>query len=298
VGFKNIIKRGIKFFIPYGIIAIRRRIMTNKPEAIRNYFLNLEYSQQNAEIQEIINYFRSNDFSIFPYFFTKKYRSHNAQVLYDDECNMYYVPHNAKKLYFPEQWSRGRVLDYYISLCLEQDIDSPHRYETAEYYVKDGEIIADIGTAEGIWALNYVEQAGKIYLFECENEWIEALKKTFDPWKNKVEIINKYISNKTEGDKITFDDFIKNNEINFIKVDIEGAEIQLLEGAPKTLSRNNHVKLLVCAYHKQDDETNIKSILEKHGFLIENTKRYMLFAAYGSKLKAPYVRRGLIRAKK
>ncbi|GHV82648.1 hypothetical protein AGMMS49991_12060 [Spirochaetia bacterium] len=168
----RLLKRIVKCFIPYGFIAIRRRIKARKLDKtiiIPNYFLNLDYSKQDNEIRQIIDYFKNNTFSGFPYAFTKKYRSHNIEVQYDESCNMYFAIHKGKKLYCPEEWSYGKTYDYYNDLCLEQDDDSPHHYETNEFTVQDGDVIADIGAAEGIWALTYVEKAEKIYLFECEN---------------------------------------------------------------------------------------------------------------------------------
>lgn len=51
-------------------------------------------------------------------------------------------------------------------------------------------IVADIGTAEGIFALNIIHSVKKVYLFECDPEWIIPLEKTFAPWINKIEIVN------------------------------------------------------------------------------------------------------------
>ena len=44
---------------------------------------------------------------------------------------------------------------------------------------------------------NYVDVASKIYLFECDPVWIEALEKTFEPYKDKVVIVPKMFYKKT-----------------------------------------------------------------------------------------------------
>jgi hypothetical protein len=210
---------------------------------------------------------------------------------------MKYVFHYGKKMYFPKTWNDDSICDYYNGLLIEQDINSPHRYETPDFCVKDGDVIADIGAAEGIWALTYAEKAAKIYLFECEAQWIKALEKTFEPWKEKVVMINKYISNVTDENKITLDEFLCGRSINFIKADIEGAEIQLLEGAKDVLTKQNNLKLLLCAYHRKNDDVLLKQYLEKYGFQTEYSNGYMLFIP-DPDLDEPYIRRGLIRAKK
>jgi hypothetical protein len=96
---------------------------------------------------------------------------------------MRYVLHENKRLYFPEAWETEFIRAYYNGLCIEQDKDSPHRYEVGGYVVQEGDVIADVGTAEGIWALNNAEKAEKLYLFEHDREWIKVLCKTFYPRK-------------------------------------------------------------------------------------------------------------------
>ncbi|GMO16669.1 MAG: hypothetical protein Pg6A_02740 [Termitinemataceae bacterium] len=316
----KIIRKCFKWCLPWGIVVItlrireklrrraERRAQKNTKEdqqkdQIVNYFLGLKRENQNQEIIEIIDYIKKYGFSVFPYEFTRKYSAAVVNVFYDVSCKMCFVLHNNKKLYFPQTYSVETSQNYYIGLCLEQDEQSPHRYETKEFTVQDGEVIADIGAAEGIWALNYAEKAKKIYLFECENHWIEALKKTFEPWQEKTVIVNKYISNTNSGNKLSIDEFFKDKEINFIKADIEGAELELLEGGMDLLSNGmknglrGGGKLLLCAYHRYGDEQKLKEILENAGWTTEYSNRYMLFI-YDEELKPPYIRRGLIRAVK
>lgn len=301
----KILKQIVNWCIPYGLVEYRKRYINRKRvesdphkekekrERIRNYFLSLNQAEQEQEVQEIIEYFKENSFFVFPYAFASKY-SNNA--FYDKTCNMHYVFHKDRKLYFPEYMTAGLAYRYYRDLCMEQDEDSPHRYETKEFTVKEGDIIADVGTAEGIWALTYAELAKKIYLFECNPEWLQALKKTFEPWKEKVVIINKYVSDISDGKNITLDDCFKNETINFIKADIEGYELELLDGGMKILRREKDIKLLLCTYHKKGDAEKLKERLEQIGFITEYSKGYMLFLC--NDLEEPYIRRGLIRARK
>ncbi|MDR0822897.1 MAG: FkbM family methyltransferase, partial [Endomicrobium sp.] len=184
------------------------------------------------------------------------------------------------------------------NLLIEQDKRSPHSYFNDDFaFGVGGGSIADIGTAEGIWALDNVENADKVYLFECDIEWIDALKKTFAPWKYKVVIVNKYIADITDDNKIKIDDFFKDKEINFIKADIEGAEIQLLKGAKETLAKQNDLKLCLCAYHNQNDEQELRYMLERNGYIVKNSKGYVFFP-FGNDCALPHLRRGVIFAKK
>ena len=209
---------------------------------------------------------------------------------------MHYVYHKNKKLYFPKNLNKEQIACVYNGLITEQDEYSPHRYETSDYTVKSGDIIADIGTAEGMWALENIEKAKIAYLFECEKPWIQALQKTFEPWKEKIIIVNKFVSDRTKGDEVKLDDFFQNKSINFIKADIDVAEIEMISGAGEILKRKEDLRLLLCSYHKENDAKQLEEILISNGFSAEFSKGYMIFS-YDKNLKKPYYRRGLIRAK-
>ncbi|MDR0663687.1 MAG: FkbM family methyltransferase, partial [Spirochaetaceae bacterium] len=208
------------------------------------------------------------------------------------------VIHDGKKLFFPADMTALQIQMAYTSLMREQHIKSPHRYETDGFYVHDGDVIADCGAAEGIWALSSAEKAGKIYLFECEKKWINALEKTFKPWSGKVEIVNKFISDTDSADSVTLDKFWGGGGINFIKADIEGAEVSMLLGAQKTLESAKNLRLSLCTYHRQNDACDLETILKKHGFSTSYSDGYMMFIFGDEPLKEPYLRRGLIRAEK
>jgi hypothetical protein len=295
-------KQIVKWCIPHGLVECRKQYIAEKSqksyqgkkERIRNYFLSLNPTEQEQDVREIIEYFKENSFSVFPYAFASKY---SGNAFYDETCDMHYVLHKNKRLYFPKNMTAEAAYGYYKELCIEQDEDSPHRYETKEFTVKEGDVIADVGAAEGIWALTYVEQAKKIYLFECNSEWLQALQKTFEPWKEKVAIINKYVSDISDGTNITLDDCFKNETLNFVKADVEGYELKLLDGGIKTILREKDIKLLLCSYHKKGDAEKLKERLEEIGFIAEYSKGYMLFI-YDDDLEEPYIRRGLVRARK
>jgi hypothetical protein len=180
---------------------------------------------------------------------------------------------------------------------VEQDIHSPHRYEFADFNVHQNDIVADIGAAEGIFALSVIEKVSKIYLFECDNSWIEALLMTFTPWKEKVVIINKYISDNNENNCITLDAFLNGKEINFIKADIEGAELSLLKGANTVIAAQNNLRIVLCTYHKQNDAQELKEVLTRYGFYTEYSNGYII-PYWDVELAPPYLRRGVIRATK
>ena len=180
----------------------------------------------------------------------------------------------------------------------EQDIDSPHRYLTNDFCVRDNDIVFDIGAAEGNFALSIVEKVRKIYLFETDSEWIEALHATFAPYEN-VEIINKFISDRNDQNKISIDCFIatKKEVVSFLKIDVDGEEANVLRGCEKTLTFQKPLKVALCTYHNQNDEVIFSKLLRSKGFEIVYSKGYMIFS-YDKNIKPPYLRRGMIRAMK
>lgn len=300
------IKMFIKWFTPYGIIeycnkkenaekkATRRRRWRKKKEIV-HYFRNFGNITQDSEILEVINYLQHNPFSVFPYDFTKQYIADNIEIFTDTKDDTMYILHENKKMYFPKGWEEEEIQNYYNRLLIEQDVNSPHRYESDAVHVDNGDIVADIGAAEGIFALSNIEKARKVYLFECDSGWIEALEKTFELWKEKIVIVNKFVSDHTKGDYMTLDDYLNGNEINFIKADIEGDETRLLQGAKKTFANAKKLQMVLCAYHKENDAKMLQKELAAQKFKTEFSKRYMLFI-YDAELREPYLRRGIIRA--
>ncbi len=45
---------------------------------------------------------------------------------------MNYLIRNGKKLYFPLEWNKEQVIEYYRTIMAEQDEESPHRYLTED----------------------------------------------------------------------------------------------------------------------------------------------------------------------
>jgi hypothetical protein len=278
---------------------IRKRILARKlPIAIQRYYESLS-EKPSEEITSVLNYLRKNPITVFPYDFQDEYIAENIEVFKDQKRGLRYVLLEGKKLYFKKRWGKKKIQNLYNLLSKEQDIRSPHRYLTEKFRFEEGEVLVDVGAAEGNFALSVVEKASKIILFEADKEWIEPLKATFEPWKDKVEIVNKFVSDSTDSKNTKLDDFLPEKLLKntFLKIDVEGAESRLLKGCKQTLSDLKPLKVAICTYHKQNDEKEFTAFLNNNGFKTEHSDGYMLFY-YDKQLRAPYFRRGLIRAEK
>jgi len=142
----------------------------------------------------------------------------------------------------------------------------------------NGEVVVDCGAYIGDTLLDFIEQRiipRKYYLFEPNNKnyaiLMENVKKArkygIETITYKAGVFNKntklYFTDAADSscisdnatsfsiDVITLDETIK-EPVSFIKMDIEGAELEALEGA-KELIVTYKPKLAICLYHKQSD---------------------------------------------
>lgn len=283
-----------RIFVPKPIrTIILKKDLRNK---IHKYFSSLPAEEVNEEQKEVLRYLENNPVSIFPYHFSNNYSPEQIKVFYDQEKMMHYVFQDGKRLYFKRRWYEKRIRNAYADLTREQDQESPHRYLNDDFSVNDDDVIVDIGAAEGNFSLSVIEKVRKVYLIEYDREWIEALEATFAPWKEKVVIISRYVSDMDDKKHIRLDTFLKSNcDITFVKIDVDGFEEKVLSGFESILSGDLHFKLALCTYHKNNDEINFTSLLLQKRFNISFSKGYMI-NYYDKKMKAPYLRRGLIRA--
>lgn len=260
------------------------------------------YSTNNSEIcteeKPIIEHLRKNKISLLPYEFTRKYSKINIRLRFDSNKKLYFTIFENKKLYFRKDWGRLEIKRYYKNLLSEQDFESPHRYLTNDFDLIPGLVVIDIGSAEGLFALLVIDIVKEIFLIEPDDFWHEALIATFSPWQDKVTIINKFACDKNNNNnQISLDNYFSNKTVDFVKIDAEGNEKEILMGTKNILSRNHALKVVVASYHHKDDWIRIKDILEESGLQVSYSKGYALFY-YEPDLQYPFLRKCLIRAEK
>ena len=249
-------------------------------------------------------YIQKNGLTVFPYQLVKEMPSVEAGI--DEALQLPYVMHKGKRLYFPHSYSIDlclRMYDSYISKeCLlggKFREKQPHQYLTETFTIEEGDVLVDVGCAEALLSLDNIEKVSKVYLFEYDPMWIPALNATFKDYMDKVVIINKYVSDKDTDTTITLKTALRNEygKQLFIKMDIEGAEVDVLNGSRDFLSNTSNIKIACCTYHKQHDEEIIPKILSELGYNYEFSDGYMLFFL-DANMQYPYFRHGLVRARK
>ncbi len=243
-----------------------------KQDVIKRYL-----GSRDPETVRILEYLRKNDLQVFNYDFVRKYKEMNFDIQFDEACGMYFVYHEGKRLYFERSLKdREQVADYYRGVLMEQDKESPHRYMDEGFHVEEGDVVVDIGVAEGNFSLQVIDRVSKLYIIESDDGWVEALKETFKCYKEKVVIIKKFVTSLDSGKYATLDSLIE-EPVDFMKIDIEGNEWDALLGAKKLIGRSENLKCAVCAYHGDFDEILIKDVFGKYGMKVSVTPGYMWY---------------------
>jgi len=270
-------------------------IKRNFPEIMKMKFYRLfHYFLPNTEENRCYTFMGKYGLMNLPYPFRLEYERKAVDCQFDKKRGMFFVNHYGKKLFFHKNYTQKRVIKQYRGLIAEQDLCSSHQYVKDKNQLR-GKTLLDVGAAEAMFSLDVVEIVAKVYLFECEPEWIEALEATFAPWKNKVEIIQKYVSDINDENNITIDRFLEGKDKSnlFIKMDIEGYEQVALQGATNTFNETQDIDFSIATYHKEDDEQEIAKFIRHHHLEYEQPEGYFYMCTKGNK----GLRRAIIRKK-
>ncbi|MBQ8197892.1 MAG: FkbM family methyltransferase [Lachnospiraceae bacterium] len=294
-GYKDQIKKQIYQILPT-VCCVEDIYWPLKKLVKRNNFATTD-----KDIKETIKYWDNNPLTVYNQFI--KEEEVFDEVFFDDKIQLPYIwfrtiDGGLTKMFFPNDYNfvHKDGARYVYNLMAEQVDDSPHLYVKDNHRVCEGDSIVDAGVCEGNFSLKYINVASHIYLFENDPEWIKPLYYSFLPVKEKVTFVGKGVSNVSSDKLCRIDDVVK-RKVDFLKMDIEGWEIDALKGAEKTLLDNN-VKSSICCYHKKDDERLIKNMFESIGYKTTTSSGYMLFVYGDDTWKYGDFRKGIIYANK
>lgn len=180
----------------------------------------------------------------------------------------------------------------------------PLETELFKKEIKKGDVVLDIGAHIGYYTLIFAKLVGgngQVYAFEPDPENFALLKKNVEinGYKNIV-LVQKAVSNKTgkiklylcedrkvdhsiydphdsrksiDIEAIRLDDYFKDykGKIDFIKMDIEGAEEGVIQGASSLLQKNKNVKIVteflpIALRRSGIEPKEYLKLLIKHGF--------------------------------
>jgi FkbM family methyltransferase len=194
------------------------------------------------------------------------------------------------------------------------DADSPHGlmanvFEGDQYFpadlidLKPDEVFVEAGAYTGDTLADFVRRSGGkfqgIHCFELDSKNFKTLQETASKMANAERILlypeglwnePKEITYSVEksqstigagsekGRVVRLDDVIENTKITFLKMDIEGAEPQALEGAQCTI-KTCRPKLAICVYH------HIKDLWEIPLYIKSLVPEYRIFLRHHTKLE-------------
>lgn len=228
------------------------------------------------EMQTIIDYIKKNGVRMYNYSFYDEYMEKEVPVFFDSEHTLFYGMYLGYRMYFSQKLNTlEKAKNYFRYVCMEQDKRSPHCYLMKSCKCGEYKNVVDIGAAEGVFALQVLETAGHVYLIEADEDWCKALELTFQKYREKITIIKGYVSDKQEKEQIALDKLFSDKQVDFIKMDIEGAEMQALHGAEKLIEQCSP-QMAICTYHNPDDNEKIREWLLERGYAVENSAGYVI----------------------
>jgi FkbM family methyltransferase len=147
----------------------------------------------------------------------------------------------------------------------------PVNYEMLNHNIK-------LNGLTNVTTLNYAvySKETKIKLFLPDDKLDHTIYNTLIPSRAKYE--EKFI----EVNANTLDNLLQKNgiprEVNWIKIDVEGAELEVLKGAHDIMSKSNNIAVFIEVHNIGDDKNNlyrpIMDLMEKHNFTLEFENTY------------------------
>lgn len=266
---------------------------------VKYRFLSRYENTSSIEKKEIVDYVSDRSLSTFNYKYVEKYRDISIKILFDEEKKLFYAIQDGKRMYFNKRYEREeQVYNYLKSILIEQDMESPHCYAKGYSEVKNGDVVIDAGAAEGFFSLSVIDKVKMIYILEPDEDWLEALYYTFEPYKDRVRIVGKYLSDYNSDETITLDELC-DDQVDFLKMDIEGEEYNALIGGVNLINHSENIVCAICTYHNELDYNAIDCFFKNSNMETKASKGYMWFSYDKDYLYSlPSLRRGLIYARK
>ncbi len=192
-----------------------------------------------------------------------------------EKINGFWVPSNDVHA---EQWRQGqpftqnKCLKEFIEWCRSRD--------------KKFKTVLDIGAWCGTWSAEFAPYCKKIYAIEPDRTHVECLLKNLSSFDN-IELLDYAVGDIETSVSLTDDDFtqarriysignilmktvdsFKFEDVDLIKIDVEGFEMNVLRGAKDTLKDCNFLMIELNNNSKKYDSSNneIEKYLKELGF--------------------------------
>lgn len=126
----------------------------------------------------------------------------------------------------------------------------------------------DIGANAGYYSLILAKHTGgQVVAVEPISENTSEMSANFGQNDYPITIAQALVGKKSEGEMVTLDQLSDDHfPPDFIKMDIEGGEVDALKGASRLIAE--HRPHMVIEVHGEDLETRCREILNRHGYKI------------------------------
>lgn len=282
-----------------GFKSIPRRLwFLYRKQGLRARLFHEYKSSADPDVREVITFLEAHPSQELPvgmtppYNWVQEYRPEDVTVEKDAETGMLFALINGCRIFFPRNATQASVQQSACIARMEQDRRSPHSYLNNGHDVDLGDVAIFVGASDGIFSLSLIDRLSKAYLFEPDPAWHEPLRTTMKPWSNQVEIVPLAIGSQDSDQAIRLDSFITNREQpNFIQMDVEGNEFDVLRGAETLLRNARKLRLSICAYHNRLDFPRFSQFLGELGYEISHSPGFYVLG-----IRMPYLRRGILYA--
>lgn len=194
------------------------------------------------------------------------------------------------QIHWPHNYETTGIGWIYREVFAAPEIN-PHAYEFDNAHMVPGSWVIDAGASEGFFVHYALRRGCKVIAIEPVPAFVRALELTF---RHEIEAGNVRIVEGAIGDSsgtlwltlgesdvfssrveytqgnlsvnvYTLDELITEqgiSDVSFVKMDIEGAELHVLEGA-RNILRHQRPVLSIAVYHEQDTALILKGLLKR-----------------------------------
>lgn len=179
----------------------------------------------------------------------------------------------SDELFWPTAMPRANLFGTVYEL-FSRDSSNWHYYQIPETMVRPGDIVADCGAAEGLFALMVMDRSREVVVVEPHPRFVASLQRLFAK-KPSVTVVpcalgeksgfaqltdmcsGSHLSDAEIGfrvDVTTIDDLFynKGRRLDYLKADLEGFEQHTLRGARRTI-KQFRPRIAITTYHKGND---------------------------------------------
>lgn len=227
-----------------------------------DYWLYLRYGRRPGHLRD------------YPNILVREYNAGFVHLVVQGQC---YV------------WPRDRTiasLDHVFREVNAPASQNAHAYEFAGVRIRWGDCVVDAGASEGFFTRYALQRGASVMAFEPIPVLAECLSQTFvsEIANHNVKVYvaaleatsgrrnfsisderlcaSRFAPDGIAVPTVALDDILGDTRVDFIKMDIEGAEPDALRGAARVIARDKP-RLAIAAYHNLDDARQIMGILTR-----------------------------------